>query len=107
MQPPSVSVVWPGRVCIKCPEAAFRFDALTIHHVRHTFIGHALVGGRILAAVRDAAGAQRGHHEPLTQWVRSARLDRRSLPPTVRSLRHILPCGVGFQLAMPAVPKLL
>ncbi len=56
MEPPSVSVVWPARVCIKCPEAAFRFDALTIHHVRHTFIGHALVGGRILAAVRDAAG---------------------------------------------------
>ena len=29
---------------------------LTIHHGRHTFISHALAGGRTLAEVRDAAG---------------------------------------------------
>jgi integrase len=33
-----------------------RIGALTIHHGRHTFISHALVGGRTLAEVRDAAG---------------------------------------------------
>jgi integrase len=29
---------------------------LTIHHGRHTFISHALAGGRTLAEVRAAAG---------------------------------------------------
>ena len=29
---------------------------LTIHHGRHSFISHALAGGRSLAEVRDAAG---------------------------------------------------
>ena len=29
---------------------------MTIHHGRHTFISHALAGGRTLAEVRDAAG---------------------------------------------------
>jgi integrase len=29
---------------------------LTIHHGRHTFISHALAGGRTLAEVRDAVG---------------------------------------------------
>ena len=29
---------------------------LTIHHGRHTFISHALAGGRSLAEVQDAAG---------------------------------------------------
>jgi site-specific recombinase XerD len=29
---------------------------LTIHHGRHTFISHALAGGKSLAEVRDAAG---------------------------------------------------
>ena len=33
-----------------------RLQALTIHHGRHTFISHALAGGRTLADVRDAAG---------------------------------------------------
>ena len=33
-----------------------RFETLTIHHGRHTFISHALAGGRTLAEVRDAAG---------------------------------------------------
>jgi integrase len=33
-----------------------RLDGLTIHHGRHTFISHALAGGRTLAEVRDAAG---------------------------------------------------
>jgi integrase len=33
-----------------------RLETLTIHHGRHTFISHALVGGRTLAEVRDAAG---------------------------------------------------
>ena len=33
-----------------------RLGALTIHHGRHTFISHALAGGRSLAEVRDAAG---------------------------------------------------
>src|SRR5690349_9265055 len=38
-------------------EAAASFDVqLTIHHGRHTFISHALAGGRTLAEVRDAAG---------------------------------------------------
>jgi integrase/recombinase XerD len=31
-------------------------ETLTIHHGRHTFISHALSGGRTLAEVRDAAG---------------------------------------------------
>lgn len=33
-----------------------RLQRLTIHHGRHTFISHALAGGRTLAEVRDAAG---------------------------------------------------
>ena len=33
-----------------------RLRMLTIHHGRHTFISHALAGGRTLAEVRDAAG---------------------------------------------------
>ena len=33
-----------------------RIAMLTIHHGRHTFISHALVGHRTLAEVRDAAG---------------------------------------------------
>jgi integrase len=33
-----------------------RLTLLTIHHGRHTFISHALAGGRTLAEVRDAAG---------------------------------------------------
>ena len=33
-----------------------RLENLTIHHGRHTFISHALAGGRTLAEVRDAAG---------------------------------------------------
>ena len=33
-----------------------RLMNLTIHHGRHTFISHALAGGRTLAEVRDAAG---------------------------------------------------
>jgi integrase len=33
-----------------------RLESLTIHHGRHTFISHALAGGRTLAEVRDAAG---------------------------------------------------
>ena len=35
---------------------AARLEALAIHHGRHTFISHALAGGRTLAEVRDAAG---------------------------------------------------
>ena len=33
-----------------------RLATPTIHHGRHTFISHALAGGRTLAEVRDAAG---------------------------------------------------
>ena len=33
-----------------------RRQTITIHHGRHTFISHALAGGRTLAEVRDAAG---------------------------------------------------
>jgi len=33
-----------------------RIGALTIHHGRHTFISHALAGGRTLPEVRDSAG---------------------------------------------------
>lgn len=33
-----------------------RLKTLTIHHGRHSFISHALAGGRTLAEVRDAAG---------------------------------------------------
>ncbi len=33
-----------------------RLATLTIHHGRHTFISHALAGGRTLAEVRQAAG---------------------------------------------------
>jgi integrase len=33
-----------------------RLRTLTIHHGRHTFVSHALAGGRSLAEVRVAAG---------------------------------------------------
>jgi integrase/recombinase XerD len=33
-----------------------RLRVLTIHHGRHTFISHALAGGKSLAEVRDSAG---------------------------------------------------
>jgi len=33
-----------------------RLRTLTIHHGRHTFISHALAGGRTIAEVRSAAG---------------------------------------------------
>ena len=33
-----------------------RLHRLTIHHGRHTFVSHALAGGRSLAEVRDSAG---------------------------------------------------
>jgi integrase len=33
-----------------------RLKQLIVHHGRHTFISHALAGGRTLAEVRDAAG---------------------------------------------------
>src|SRR5256886_2011426 len=33
-----------------------RLRTLTTHHGRHTFVSHALAGGRTLAEVRDAAG---------------------------------------------------
>ena len=33
-----------------------RRGQVTIHHGRHTFVSHALAGGRTLAEVRDAAG---------------------------------------------------
>jgi integrase/recombinase XerD len=33
-----------------------RLEMLTIHHGRHTFISHALAGGKSLAEARDAAG---------------------------------------------------
>ena len=33
-----------------------RLRGLTIHHGRHTFISHALAGGRTLAEVKQAAG---------------------------------------------------
>jgi integrase len=35
---------------------AERLRTLTIHHGRHTFISHALAGGRTLVEVRAAAG---------------------------------------------------
>lgn len=35
---------------------AKRLERLTIHHGRHTFISHALAGGRTLAEVRNGAG---------------------------------------------------
>ena len=40
----------------KRPAGRERIRTLTIHHGRHTFISHALAGGRTLAEVRDAAG---------------------------------------------------
>jgi integrase len=33
-----------------------RVKHLTVHHARHSFVSHALAGGRSLAEVRDAAG---------------------------------------------------
>jgi site-specific recombinase XerD len=36
--------------------SAARLETLTIHNGRHTFISHALAGGRTLAEVRDASG---------------------------------------------------
>ena len=42
--------------CVKYTCLPSRLETLTIHHGRHTFISHALAGGRTLAEVRDAAG---------------------------------------------------
>ena len=39
-----------------CSVLSARLRTLTIHHGRHTFISHALAGGRTLAEVRAAAG---------------------------------------------------
>ncbi len=47
------------KFCTSGPRSAAsndRLEILTIHHGRHTFISHALAGGRTLAGVRDAAG---------------------------------------------------
>jgi site-specific recombinase XerD len=33
-----------------------RLRSLTVHHGRHTFVSHALAGGRTLAEVKAAAG---------------------------------------------------
>lgn len=33
-----------------------RLESLTVHDGRHSFVSHALAGGRTLAEVRDAAG---------------------------------------------------
>ena len=33
-----------------------RLETLTVHHGRHSFVSHALQGGKSLAEVRDAAG---------------------------------------------------
>jgi integrase len=45
------------RFCTACKVLGLaRLQTLTIHHGRHTFISHALAGGRTLAEVRDAAG---------------------------------------------------
>jgi hypothetical protein len=45
------------RRCSACGALdADRLESLTMHDVRHTFISHALAGGRTLAEVRDAAG---------------------------------------------------
>jgi site-specific recombinase XerD len=41
---------------LQSPSGPERLETLTIHHGRHTFISHALAGGRTLAEVRDAAG---------------------------------------------------
>ena len=38
------------------PDIVLGDETLTIDHGRHTFISHALAGGRTLAEVRDAAG---------------------------------------------------
>ncbi len=43
------------RTACRCLGTA-RLADLTIHHGRHTFISHALAGGRTLAEVMDAAG---------------------------------------------------
>jgi len=43
------------RTACRCLGAT-RLAHLTVHHGRHTFISHALAGGRTLAEVRDAAG---------------------------------------------------
>ena len=44
------------RTACKKVLGAARLESLTIHHGRHTFISHALAGGRSLAEVRDVAG---------------------------------------------------
>jgi len=39
-----------------------RLETLTIHHGRHTFVSHALAGGRTLAEVRGRRPREREHH---------------------------------------------
>jgi integrase len=67
---PFVASFQPGRIATKLSRHTLRkrfrtacktlgierLASLTIHHGRHTFISHALAGGRTLAEVRDAAG---------------------------------------------------
>jgi integrase/recombinase XerD len=67
---PFVGSLWPGRPHTPLSRHTLRrrfktacrvlglerLSMLTIHHGRHTFISHALAGGRTLAEVRDAAG---------------------------------------------------
>jgi integrase len=48
---------------------AERLQSLTIHHGRHTFISHALAGGRTLAEVRDAVG--HGNISITSQYIHS------------------------------------
>jgi integrase len=60
--------------------------AVTIHHGRHTFISHALAGGRTLAEVRDAAGHA---NVSITSWelVRVRRSRQRSRPKCLLSFQ--------------------
>jgi integrase len=74
---PFVASFRPGRTSKVCSRHTLRkrfrtackvlgsqhLKSLTIHHGRHTFISHALAGGRTPAEVRDAAGARQcnGH----------------------------------------------
>ena len=57
LEPPACEVSDNERFRTACRVlGAERLASLTIHHGRHTFISHALAGGRTLAEVRDTAG---------------------------------------------------
>jgi site-specific recombinase XerD len=61
-----------------------RLRGLTVHHGRHTFVNHALAGGRTLAEVKAAAG-----HASLVTFVSHALAGGRTLAEVKAAAGHV------------------